>query len=139
KLATGLWESTGLDFFEVAYGQGLRTLYETSVVSGGFVSSPVTDGGGNLVAFRTHEGIELWDLKTGQRIRFLRVDKEKSLVGFDAESNNLILTGRDGLFCCPITGSAQHARIVSMPILVSTECADPVSGRMGWMSQNGKN
>jgi len=139
KLATGLWESTGLDFFEVAYGQGLRTLYETSVVSGGFVSSPVTDGGGNLVAFRTHEGIELWDLKTGQRISFLRVDKEKSLVGFDAESHNLILTGRDGLFCCPITGSGEHSRIVGMPILVSTECADPVSGRMGWMSQNGKN
>jgi len=137
KLATGLWESTGLDFFEVAYGEGLRTLYETSV-SGGWVCSPVTDESGKLLAFRTRDGIELWDLQTAGRISLLNLEKEKSLVGFDAECQNLILTGQEGLFRCPIAGSRERRGIVSRPILMSTECADPVAGRMGWISENGR-
>jgi WD40 repeat protein len=60
-------------------------------------------------------------------------------VGFDAAGQNLMLTGREGLFRCAIIGTGAEAQCsLGKPILVNEACADPVAGRKGWVSANGQ-
>lgn len=139
RLALGGWEGTMLGFLAVARGECLRTLYEAPVALGGGGGEPVMDSEGKLVAFRTQEGIGLWEVRSARAVGSAALDKNRSLIGFDADSRNLILTGSEGLFRCPISESdAGEPRRLGEAILVSTECADPTGPRMGWVSADGR-
>jgi WD40 repeat protein len=138
-LATGGWDGTMLDFFEVSRGEGLRSLYEEPIPGPEGAGWPVLDASGELLAARTREGIELWEVATEAHIGVLPLKPEMGLIGFDATTQNLILTGPQGLFRCPLIrlGHDRQCRL-GKPILVNTECADPVAGRMGWISADGR-
>jgi serine/threonine protein kinase/WD40 repeat protein len=157
-------DACGLDFFDLEHGLELRTLYESPEGSRGGTGflRPLLDRSGRLLAFNTQDGIALWNVHTMQQISRLVLDKEKGArgcLGFDADGENVIVTGPQGLFRCAITTSQiaspstaeqlpqpYAAAPVSPkltlglgpPTLVSKECADSDGGRTGWISANGK-
>src|SRR5262249_21191554 len=51
RLATAHWDGTGLDFFEVVSGQGLRVVHERQDGTSGAAGVAVFDPGGVLLAF----------------------------------------------------------------------------------------
>ena len=141
RFAISGWEGSAVEFFEVASGHGLRTLFEApaaEMFSDG-PGGPIVAPSGKLLAFGTPTGIALWDVQAAQEIMSPRSHKEKALVGFDAEGLNLILTGTGGLFRCPITESADgFQRGLGKATLLSAGCADPNGCRMGRLSADGR-
>jgi WD40 repeat protein len=139
RLAHGGWDGVVLEFLEVARGQCLRTLYEAADARGGSGGEPVMDASGKLLAFRTQEGIGLWDVPTARPLGSDQLHNGKAVIGFDERSEHLILTGPEGLFRSQITKSEAGAvRNLEKPMLVSAECADSSAGRAGWASADGK-
>jgi WD40 repeat protein len=136
KLATSAWDRTGLDFFEVSQGQGLRTFYETAERSNVGVGATLLARSGRLLAYRTRDGVGLWDIQTGLRVAVVSAaDKDKALIGFDDGDANLLLTGKEGLFRWPIpTSMAGGPHNPEPAILVNSECR----GAMGCVSSSGK-
>jgi hypothetical protein len=149
RLAISSWEGSAVEFFEVASGRGLRTLFEApaaEMFSDG-PGGPIVDPSGKLMAFGTPSGIALWDVQAAQEIlspgsykeKALVGFEEKALVGFDAQGRNLFLTGTGGLFRCPITESADgFQRSLGKATLLSAECAVPNGCRMGRLSADGR-
>jgi eukaryotic-like serine/threonine-protein kinase len=138
KVVTDAWEGTKLEIFEVAYGHELRTPYEVPETDITGTERPIIDASGTMVVSRASEGIALWDLSTMRRCSAQPFARKQSLVGFDAEAHNLILTGPEGLFRCPITKSGDgRPSQFGQPLLVTAECADVVAARMGWVSADG--
>lgn len=138
RLALGGWDGLSLEILEVARGECLRSVYDAENPAGGGAGTPILNANGNLLAFRTQEGIGLWNSETMQLLSQLLGEQnqnDKAIIGFDASGTNLILSASEGLFRCQITvSSEQTPGFLGKPILVSTECADPVAGRMGWIS-----
>jgi WD40 repeat protein len=129
KLATGCgWVGTMLDLFEVAPGQGLETLYEVSepARSGGGV--PIVDKTGKLLAFRTEQGIRLYDFKTGQQVGSATLETNQCFAGFDKDGKNIFITGPEGLVRCPISKPDNQGLITTgESVLVSAECRGPAA------------
>jgi serine/threonine protein kinase/WD40 repeat protein len=139
KFATAGWEGRSADFFEVTANQESRALYETSHPYGNGGNGPIMDRTGKLLAFRTREGIGLLDFQTGRQIGFSKREEDENLIGFDEDDQNLVLTARRGLLRRPLTKSdVPGSSNIGNPILVSAECANPDSGRFGFMSGNCK-
>jgi serine/threonine protein kinase/WD40 repeat protein len=139
RLGISYWDGTGLGFLEVDSGKGLHLLHEEPKGTSSGGPGPIMDSRGKFLAFRTEEGVGLWDLQTAHQTSRLRLDKQKCLIGFDSNAQNLVLTGVEGLFRCPIAhASTSDLPICGNPILMNADCADPTAGRMGWLSADGK-
>jgi serine/threonine protein kinase/WD40 repeat protein len=136
RLATGGWDGKTVDFFDVAPRQALRTVYEASEAHGSAGGWPLIDGSGRLLAFRTQEGLALFDLRTAQQVCSARLELDQGVVGFDEDAQNLIMIGPKGLFRCPISKANDRGLFsIGDAILVNPECALP---SIGWISANGR-
>jgi serine/threonine protein kinase/WD40 repeat protein len=136
ELVMGDWDFPTLEFFEVAPGQGLRNLYEAPQALGKVAPRPLIDKGGRLLAFRTQEGMGLFDFGTAQQTDSARLDADQGVVGFGGDGQSLIMAGPAGLFRCPITKpSVQGLLNMTEATLVTAECALP---SIGWISANGR-
>jgi WD40 repeat protein len=133
ELVCGRWDGTGLDFFEVGKGEGLRTIHQHETgpeESGGTV---IFSKSGRLLAFTVSTGTRLWDLRAGRELDAMAGENLTPL-GFDTDEKNLLLTSSQGLFRLPINQSPAEETAVGVAVPIPVQ----IPGRSGRVSTDGK-
>jgi WD40 repeat protein len=128
------WDATGLDLFEVANGEGLRTIHQREKGPDGLSSTAVFSATGRLLAYSMSTGTRLWDVAAGREVG--AVDGEDfTPIGFDSEDRNVILAGTHGLFRWPIKESPAEG-VSTGDATIQPQVRLP--GRYGRISADGK-
>jgi eukaryotic-like serine/threonine-protein kinase len=122
KLGMVHWDGAGLQFFELAAGQGVCTIHETEKAVGGPSGTVIFSNNGRILAYPAVEGIKLWDVQAAREIAAL-AGEDKFLVGFDAGDQNVFVSGSGGLLRWPIAETPAGLYIANPPTLVSAKLA----------------
>jgi WD40 repeat protein len=133
ELVCSHWDGTGLDFFEVANGEGLRTIHQREKGTEGVGGTVIFSHDGGLLAYQTSGGTRLWDMMAEREIGALD-GQDMTPVGFDAADNNLLVAGTAGLFRWPIKRSGPDSGLgVDAAVLIPVH----IPGRAGRISTDG--
>ena len=134
------WNGHGVDVFEVANAEGMRTLYTHASDRRGPAGVPAFSQDGTLLAFPSSEGVRLWD-NLAQKQIWMTGDAQTSVIGFDAGDRHLLLGDAQGLLPCRLTTPrTAHPSLAESRISVEpqTHVTARNLGRGGGLSANGE-